>query len=190
MDATRLESLTTSYDSATAANGVTLRVRHRAILRPFGSNVVGKTTTARMIMDLPTGADDSEPSIFRTRSGKCRDNGTRYDRDAPRWLLHRPIHPPHVTRRAGARYNLPERQEPHRASMANCVLSSNPTARVCCIEFTWVAQLGNGVEAESRPGANAQEIPKAAVLAGEYITRFEPLERSLNEIFIDRMACA
>ena len=74
--------------------------------------------------------------------------------------------------------------------MANCVLSSNPTARVCCIEFTSVAQLGNGVEAESKPGANAQEIPKAAVLAGEYITRFERLERFVNEIFIDRIACA
>ena len=189
MDATRLENVTTSYDSATAANGVTLRVRHRAILRPFGSNVVGKTTTARMIVDLPTGADDSEPSIFRTRSGKCRDNGTHYDRDAPRWLLHRSTHSPHV-RSEGERFNLPERQEPHRASMANCVLSSNPTARVCCIEFTSVARLGNGVEAESKPGAKAQEIPKAAVLAGEYITRFERLERFLNEIFIDRIACA
>jgi hypothetical protein len=74
--------------------------------------------------------------------------------------------------------------------MANCVLSSNPTVRVCCIEFTSVARLGNGVEAEPKPGANAQKTPKAAVLADEYIARFELLERSLNEIFSDRMAGA
>jgi hypothetical protein len=73
--------------------------------------------------------------------------------------------------------------------MANCVVSSNPTARVCRIESTCVAQLGNGVEAESKPGANAQEIPKAAVLVGKHITRRQRLERlygkrpSLVEMF-------
>jgi hypothetical protein len=147
MDATRLENVTTSYDSATAANGVTLRARHRAILRPFGSNVVGKTTTARMITDPPAGAGDTEATIVRTRPRKRRHNGTDYDRDAPQWLLHRPIHPPRVRSRAGVQYNLPERQQPQHARMANCVRSSNPTAIVCRIEFTSVARRGNGLEA-------------------------------------------
>jgi hypothetical protein len=71
------------------------------------------------------------------------------------------------------RFNLPERQELQRAGMANLVLSSNPTIRVCCIEFTSVTRLGNGLEAYSKPGANAQETPKAAVLPNEYITGFE-----------------
>ena len=88
------------------------------------------------------------------------------------------------------RFNLPERQELQHARMANCVLSSNPTVRVCCIEFTSVARLGNGLEAYSKPGANAQKIPKAAALPNEYITGFEPFERMLNEIVIERIACA
>jgi ABC-2 type transport system ATP-binding protein len=49
-----------------------------------------------------------------------------------------------------------------------------------------VTRLGNGVEAKLRPGANPQEILKAAVQADVCITRFELLEPSLNEIFIDR----
>lgn len=43
-----------------------------------------------------------------------------------------------------------------------------------------------GVEAKLKPGADPQEILKAAVLAGTRITRFELLEPSLSEIFIDR----
>ena len=88
------------------------------------------------------------------------------------------------------RFNLPERQEPQHGRMANCVLSSNPTVRVFCIEFTNVARLGKGLEADSKPGANAHKTPRTAVLADEYITRFELFERMLNEIFIHRVACA
>ena len=49
-----------------------------------------------------------------------------------------------------------------------------------------VTRLGNGVEAKLKPGADPQEILKAAVQANVSITRFELLEPSLNEIFIDR----
>ncbi|MFZ0521209.1 MAG: ATP-binding cassette domain-containing protein [Candidatus Acidiferrales bacterium] len=49
-----------------------------------------------------------------------------------------------------------------------------------------VTRLVTGVEAKLKPGADPQEILKAAVLAGTRITRFELLEPSLNEIFIDR----
>ena len=49
-----------------------------------------------------------------------------------------------------------------------------------------VTRLVTGVEAKLKPGAEPQEILKAAVLAGTRITRFELLEPSLSEIFIDR----
>ena len=49
-----------------------------------------------------------------------------------------------------------------------------------------LTRLGNGVEAKLKPGADPQEILKAAVQANVSITRFELLEPSLNEIFIDR----
>jgi len=49
-----------------------------------------------------------------------------------------------------------------------------------------ITRLGNGVEAKLKPGADPQEILKAAVQANVSITRFELLEPSLNEIFIDR----
>ena len=49
-----------------------------------------------------------------------------------------------------------------------------------------ITRLGNGVEAKLKPGADPQEILKAAVLANVSVTRFELLEPSLNEIFIDR----
>jgi ABC-2 type transport system ATP-binding protein len=49
-----------------------------------------------------------------------------------------------------------------------------------------ITRLGNGVEAKLKPGVDPQEILKAAVQANVSITRFELLEPSLNEIFIDR----
>lgn len=49
-----------------------------------------------------------------------------------------------------------------------------------------ITRLGNGVEAKLKPGADPQDILKAAVQANVSITRFELLEPSLNEIFIDR----
>ncbi len=49
-----------------------------------------------------------------------------------------------------------------------------------------ITRLITGVEAKLKPGADPQEILKAAVMAGTQITRFELLEPSLSEIFIDR----
>jgi hypothetical protein len=58
------------------------------------------------------------------------------------------------------------------------------------MEFIAVARLANGAEAEPKPGTNLQEFSKAAVPADEAITPFELLERSSNEILIDRTAGA
>jgi ABC-2 type transport system ATP-binding protein len=49
-----------------------------------------------------------------------------------------------------------------------------------------ITRLISGVEAKLKPGADPQEILKAAVMAGTQITRFELLEPSLSEIFIHR----
>jgi ABC-2 type transport system ATP-binding protein len=62
-------------------------------------------------------------------------------------------------------------------------LSNNPA-------IASLTRLGNGVEAKLKPGADPQEILKAAVQADARITRFELLEPSLNEIFIDRTSHA
>jgi ABC-2 type transport system ATP-binding protein len=53
-----------------------------------------------------------------------------------------------------------------------------------------VNRFGAGVEAKLKPGADAQEILRAAVQAGVRITKFELLEPSLNEIFIEKTAHA
>jgi ABC-2 type transport system ATP-binding protein len=52
--------------------------------------------------------------------------------------------------------------------------------------ITSLTRLGNGVEIKLKPGADPQEILKAALQADAGIIRFELLEPSLNEIFIDR----
>jgi ABC-2 type transport system ATP-binding protein len=53
-----------------------------------------------------------------------------------------------------------------------------------------VNRFGSGVEAKLRPGADPQEVLRAAVESGARITRFELLEPSLNEIFIEKTAHA
>jgi ABC-2 type transport system ATP-binding protein len=53
-----------------------------------------------------------------------------------------------------------------------------------------VTRLGNGVEAKLKPGADPQEILKAIVQSDVRVTRFELIEPSLNEIFIDRTTSA
>ncbi|HXW55253.1 MAG TPA: ATP-binding cassette domain-containing protein [Candidatus Cybelea sp.] len=52
MDAIALENVTKSYDSVTAVDQVTLRVRPGAVLGLLGPNGAGKTTTIRMIMNI------------------------------------------------------------------------------------------------------------------------------------------
>jgi ABC-2 type transport system ATP-binding protein len=49
-----------------------------------------------------------------------------------------------------------------------------------------VNRFAGGIEAKLKPGADPQEILKAAVQAGAQITRFELLEPSLNEIFVEK----
>lgn len=53
-----------------------------------------------------------------------------------------------------------------------------------------VNRFGSGAEAKLKPGADAQEILKAAVEAGARIDRFELLEPSLNDIFIEKTSHA
>jgi ABC-2 type transport system ATP-binding protein len=49
-----------------------------------------------------------------------------------------------------------------------------------------VNRFGTGVEAKLKPGADAQAVLRAAVDCGAQIVRFELLEPSLNDIFIER----
>jgi len=51
---------------------------------------------------------------------------------------------------------------------------------------TDVNRFAGGVEAKLKPGTDPQEILRAAVQAGAQISRFELLEPSLNEIFIEK----
>jgi ABC-2 type transport system ATP-binding protein len=49
-----------------------------------------------------------------------------------------------------------------------------------------VNRFGSGAEAKLKPGADAQEVLKSAVQSGARIDRFELLEPSLNDIFIEK----
>ena len=49
-----------------------------------------------------------------------------------------------------------------------------------------VNRFGSGAEAKLKPGADPQEILKAAVQSGAQISRFELLEPSLSDIFIEK----
>ena len=49
-----------------------------------------------------------------------------------------------------------------------------------------VNRFGSGAEAKLKPGADPQEILKAALQSGVQIMRFELLEPSLNDIFIEK----
>ena len=49
-----------------------------------------------------------------------------------------------------------------------------------------INRFGSGVEAKLHPGADPQQILKAAVNSGAQITQFELLEPSLNDIFIEK----
>ncbi len=53
-----------------------------------------------------------------------------------------------------------------------------------------VNRFGTGAEAKLKPGADPQQVLKAAVDCGAQIVRFELLEPSLNDIFIERTANA
>ncbi len=54
--------------------------------------------------------------------------------------------------------------------------------------ITGVNRFGAVVEAKLRPGADPQEVLKAAVARGARITRFELIEPPLNDIFIEKVS--
>jgi len=49
-----------------------------------------------------------------------------------------------------------------------------------------INRFGSGAEAKLKPGADPQGVLRAAVQSGAQITRFELLEPSLNDIFIEK----
>jgi ABC-2 type transport system ATP-binding protein len=53
-----------------------------------------------------------------------------------------------------------------------------------------VNRFGTGAEAKLKPGSDPQEILRAAVQSGAQITRFELIEPSLSDIFIEKTAHA
>ncbi len=53
-----------------------------------------------------------------------------------------------------------------------------------------INRFASGVEAKLKPGSDPQEILKAAVQSGAQITRFELIEPSLSDIFIEKTAHA
>jgi ABC-2 type transport system ATP-binding protein len=53
-----------------------------------------------------------------------------------------------------------------------------------------INRFGTGVEAKLKPGADPQQLLRAAVDSGAQISRFELLEPSLNDIFIEKTAHA
>ena len=294
MDAITLENVTKSYDSVTAVNNVSLRVRQGAILGLLGPNGAGKTTTIRMVMnilvpdegkirvmDTPV-SDDTRDLIgyLPEERGlyprmKVRDvivflaalHGlTEADagKRATEWLerlglaewgdkkvvdlskgmqqkvqfitavIHQPpiliLDEPFSGLDPVNAAVIEEIMVDMRAKGSTIVLSSHrmeQVERMCdsiClinkgqnvldgdlraikqsygkntlhVEFAGseaflqnpqiekITRLGNGVEAKLKPGADPQEILKAAVAADTRITRFELLEPSLGEIFIDR----
>ena len=294
MDAITLENVTKSYDSVTAVNNVSLRVRQGAILGLLGPNGAGKTTTIRMVMNIlvpDTGhicvmdtpvSDDTRDLIgyLPEERGlyprmKVRDvivflaalHGlTEADagRRATEWLerlglaewgdkkvvdlskgmqqkvqfitavIHQPpiliLDEPFSGLDPVNAAVIEEIMVDMRAKGSTIVLSSHrmeQVERMCdsiClinkgqnvldgdlraikqsygkntlhVEFAGseaflqnpqiekITRLGGGVEAKLKPGADPQEILKAAVAADTRITRFELLEPSLGEIFIDR----
>jgi ABC-2 type transport system ATP-binding protein len=294
MDAIALENVTKSYDSVTAVNAVSLKVRSGAILGLLGPNGAGKTTTIRMIMNILVPDEGSirvmgEPVTDATRDkiGYLPEERGLYPRmkvreiiiflaalhglteaesgkRADEWLerlgltewsdkklvdlskgmqqkvqfitsvIHRPpvviLDEPFSGLDPVNAATIQEIMLSMRDQGSTIVLSTHrmeQVERLCdsiClinkgrnvldgelraikqsygkntlhVEFTGsdsflshpaigeVTRLVTGVEAKLKLGADPQEILKAAVLAGTRITRFELLEPSLSEIFIDR----
>jgi ABC-2 type transport system ATP-binding protein len=294
MDAITLENVTKSYDSVTAVNNVSLRVRQGAILGLLGPNGAGKTTTIRMVMNILV-PDEGSIRVMDTQVSddtrdligylpeerglyprmKVRDvivflaalhGMTEADagKRATEWLdrlglaewgdkkvvdlskgmqqkvqfitsvIHQPpiliLDEPFSGLDPVNAAVIEEIMVDMRAKGSTIVLSSHrmeQVERMCdsiClinkgqnvldgdlraikqsygkntlhVEFTGseaflqdpqiekITRLGNGVEAKLKPGADPQEILKTAVAADTRITRFELLEPSLGEIFIDR----
>src|ERR1700730_14536099 len=298
MDAIVLENVTKSYDSVTAVNAVSLKVRSGTVLGLLGPNGAGKTTTIRMIMNILVPDSGSIRVLDEPVTDSTRDKigylpeerglyprmkvlelivflaalhgltQTEASRRAKEWLdrlglsewsdkklvdlskgmqqkvqfitsvIHRPpvviLDEPFSGLDPVNAITIQELMIELRSQGSTIVLSTHrmeQVERLCdaiClidkgrnvldgelraikqsygkntlhIEFTGtdaflkhpaiitLTRLGNGVEAKLNPGADPQEILKTAVQEGARITRFELLEPSLNEIFIDRTSRA
>src|SRR5580704_18970495 len=298
MDAISIENVTKTYDSVTAVDDVSLKVRQGAVLGLLGPNGAGKTTTIRMVMNilvpdkgsirvLDQPVNDStcdligylpeERGLYPRM--KVRDiivflaalhglDEAEAGRRADEWLerlglsewatkklvdlskgmqqkvqfitavIHKPplviLDEPFSGLDPVNAATVEEIMLEMRSKGSTIVLSTHrmeQVERMCdsiClidkgrnvldgelraikqsygkntlhIEFTGsenflsnpsitnITRLGNGVEAKLKPGADPQEILKAAVQENVSIIRFELLEPSLNEIFIDRTSRA
>ncbi len=294
MDAIVLEKVTKAYDSVTAVNGVSLKVRAGAILGLLGPNGAGKTTTIRMIMNIlvpDSGSirvlDELVSDSTRDQIGYLPEERGLYPRmkvleiivflaalhgltqaEAARrgkeWLdrlglsewsdkklvdlskgmqqkvqfitsvIHRPplmildepfsgLDPVNAStiqeimldmRKHGSTIVLSTHrmEQVERLCDSICLIDKGRNVldgdlraikqsygkNTLHVEFTGsdgflnhpaigqTTRLITGIEAKLQPGADPQEILKAAVQSDARITRFELLEPSLSEIFIDR----
>jgi ABC-2 type transport system ATP-binding protein len=294
MDAIVLENVTKAYDSVTAVNAVSLKVRSGAILGLLGPNGAGKTTTIRMIMHILVPDSGSihvlgEPASDNTRDkiGYLPEERGLYPRmkvleiivflaalhglsqaeaasRTKEWLdrlglaewsdkklvdlakgmwqkvqfitsvIHRPplmildepfsgLDPVNAAtiqeimldmRKQGSTIVLSthRREQVERLCDSSCLIDKGRNVldgelramkqsygkNTLHVEFSGsdaflnhpaigeTTRLITGIEAKLKPGADPQEILKAAVNSDARITRFELLEPSLSEIFIDR----
>lgn len=294
MDAITLENVTKAYDTVTAVDGVSLRVRQGAILGLLGPNGAGKTTTIRMVMNILVPDAGSIHVLGQQVSDKTRESigylpeerglyprmqvralivflgalrgltEAEADRRAREWLdrfelsawaekklvdlskgmqqkvqfitavIHRPavvildepfsgLDPVNAAtvkdimmemRDQGSTIVLSTHRMEQVEMMCDSICLINHGRNILdgdlraikqsygkntvYIAFTGpdgfmsqpsiasVNRFAGGVEAKLRPGADAQEILRAAMQAGAKITRFELVEPSLNEIFIEK----
>jgi ABC-2 type transport system ATP-binding protein len=294
MDAIVLENVTKAYDSVTAVNAVSLKVRAGAILGLLGPNGAGKTTTIRMIMNILVPDSGSIHALGELVSDSTRDKigylpeerglyprmkvleiivflaalhgltQAEAARRAKEWLdrlglsewsdkklvdlskgmqqkvqfitsvIHRPpimiLDEPFSGLDPVNAATIQEIMLDMRKQGSTIVLSTHRMEQVerlcdsiCLIEkgrnvldgdlrsikqsygkntlhvefsgndaflnhpaIGQTTRLITGIEAKLKPGADPQEILKAAVQSDARITRFELLEPSLSEIFIDR----
>ena len=294
MDAISLENVTKSYDSVTAVDSVSLRVKQGAVLGLLGPNGAGKTTTIRMVMNILVPDEGSIHVFGQPVSDKTRESvgylpeerglyprmqvgkliiflaalrglsEAEADRRARKWLerfeltdwsekkvndlskgmqqkvqfICSVIHEPPLVildepfsgldpvnsatiqeiifgmRDNGSTIVLSTHRMEQVERLCDSICLINKGENVLSgelravkqsygkntlhVEFTGndsflrhpgigqLTRLASGVEAKIKPGTDPQEILKAAVESGAQITRFELLEPSLNEIFIDR----
>ncbi len=298
MDAITLEGVTKAYDSITAVDAISLRVRQGAVLGLLGPNGAGKTTTIRMVMNILMPDSGSirvldQPVGERTRDliGYLPEERGLYPRmkvtdvivflaalhglsqaearkRAAVWLdrfelgawgdkklidlskgmqqkvqficavIHRPplvildepfsgLDPVNATAVKDIMLELRDRGSTiilctHRMEQVEqmcdsiCLINhgrsvldgelraikqsygkntihiefTGPEIFLCHPAVASVNRFGTGAEAKLKPGADPQAVLKAAVDAGAQISRFELLEPSLSDIFIERTANA
>jgi ABC-2 type transport system ATP-binding protein len=298
VDAIALDSVTKSYDSVTAVDAVSLRVRQGAILGLLGPNGAGKTTTIRMVMNILVPDSGSIRVLDKPVNDSTRDligylpeerglyprmkvrdvviflaalrglSESEAARRTAEWLerfelsawadkkvvdlskgmqqkvqfitsvIHRPpvvildepfsgLDPVNATmvkdimlelRDAGSTIVLSTHRMEQVEKMCDsiCLIDHGRSVldgelraikqsygkNTIYIEFSGpegflshpaiatVNRFGSGAEAKLKPGADPQQVLKAALDCGAQIVRFELLAPSLNDIFIERTAHA